>query len=306
MTRVLVTGSDGLVGTALRELIKNDCYFATRADGDLRIFQEVEKVFLKVKPDKVIHLAAVVGGLGGNLLHPGELFRDNSLININVLELSRIYKVEKLVSLMSTCVFPAEARFPLTIDQLHGGSPHESSFGYAYAKRMLEVQSAAYRKEFGCNFVTIIPTNIYGPADNWNLENGHVIPSLIHKFYLAKKASLDVSLWGTGSPYREFIFSKDVARLILWTLSNYNDTLPLILSPSDEISIKNLAEMVSEEIGFQGDILWESEKPDGQLRKPSSSAELQSLIPNLSFTPLQQGIKETVDWFVVNYPNLRL
>lgn len=306
MTRILVTGSDGLVGTALRELLTDDCYFATRADGDLRIFSQAEEVFLRVKPHKVIHLAAVVGGLGGNLSHPGELFRDNSLININVLELSRIYKVEKLVSLMSTCVFPAEAHFPLTIDQLHEGPPHESSFGYAYAKRMLQVQSAAYRKEFGCNFVTIIPTNIYGPADNWNLENGHVIPSLIHKFYLAKKASLNVSLWGTGSPFREFIFSKDVARLILWTLSNYNDSLPLILSPSDEISIKNLAEMVSEEIGFQGDIFWESEKPDGQLRKPSSSAELQSLIPNLSFTPLQQGIRETIDWFVANYPNLRL
>lgn len=306
MTKILVTGSDGLVGHALRELEPSDCYFATRADADLTNYDETLRLFTEVKPTHVVHLAAAVGGIGGNLIHSGEYFRSNILMNLNVLELSRIFEVEKVVSFMSTCVFPNESKYPLTVDQIHNGPPHQSNFGYAYAKRMLDVQSAAYRMEFGCNFVTLIPTNIYGPGDYWNLEEGHVIPSLIHKFFQAKQNSSDVKLWGSGSPLREFIYSKDVAKLALWALKNYDEPIPLILTPSEEISIKELAEMVAQQIGFKGNILWDSDKPDGQMRKPSSNEHLQSLEPNVAFTPLEEGLDETIQWFLANYPKLRL
>lgn len=198
---------------------------------------------------------------------------------------------------MSTCVFPVESNYPLTVDQLHDGPPHASNFGYAYAKRMLEVQSSAYRKEFGCNFITLIPTNIYGPGDYWNLEEGHVIPSLIHKFYIAKKTSTDVKLWGSGTPLREFIYSDDVAKLILWAMANYDEVDPLILTPSEEVSIKELSNIVSTLMGFQGEVIWDTDKPDGQLRKPSSNKHLLSFNPKVTFTPSEKDYKRQLNGF---------
>jgi GDP-L-fucose synthase len=171
---------------------------------------------------------------------------------------------------------------------------------------MLEVQSSAYRKEFGCNFITLIPTNIYGPGDYWNLEEGHVIPSLIHKFYNSKNTSAEVKLWGSGSPLREFIYSDDVAKLILWALANYDEVDPLILSPSEEVSIKELSEIVSTLVGFKGKIIWDIDKPDGQLRKPSSNKHLLSLNSEVTFTPLREGLQKTIEWFLLNYPKVRL
>jgi len=306
MARILVTGSGGLIGHALKDLNLQDCFFATRADADLTDYEETKKLFSRVRPDIVIHLAAAVGGIGGNLIHSGEYFRNNTMMNLNVLELSRQFNVAKVVSFMSTCVFPAEAKYPLTVDQLHIGPPHQSNFGYAYAKRMLEVQSAAYRKEFGCNFITLIPTNIYGPGDYWNLEEGHVIPSLIHKFYVARETSSDVYLWGSGNPLREFIYSYDLATIILWSVESYEEVAPLIISPSVEISIRDLANSIAREIKFTGKIDWDLDKPDGQLRKPSSNAELLKFNPGISFTPIEDGLKRTVEWFITNYPNVRL
>jgi GDP-L-fucose synthase len=305
MARILVTGSGGLIGYALKDLNLHDAFFATRADADLTDYEETKKLFSEVQPEIVIHLAAAVGGIGGNLIHSGEYFRNNAMMNLNVLELARQFNVTKLVSFMSTCVFPAEAKYPLTVDQLHAGPPHQSNFGYAYAKRMLEVQSSAYRKEFGCNFITLIPTNIYGPGDYWNLEEGHVIPSLIHKFFTAKKASTDVLLWGSGSPLREFIYSYDLAKIILWSMESYEESAPLIISPSVEISISDLANSIAREMKFTGGIFWDMEKPDGQLRKPSSSAELLKFNPDISFTSIEDGLNRTVNWFVSNYPNVR-
>lgn len=306
MSRILVTGSSGLIGYALKDMNLDDCFFATRTDADLTDYDQTKKLFSRVRPDIVIHLAAAVGGIGGNLIHSGEYFRNNTMMNLNVLEMSRQFKVEKVVSFMSTCVFPAEAKYPLTVDQLHIGPPHQSNFGYAYAKRMLEVQSSAYRKEFGCNFITLIPTNIYGPGDYWNLEEGHVIPSLIHKFFIARESSTNVRLWGSGEPLREFIYSYDVAKTILWSLKSYEEISPLIVSPSVEISIKDLANCIAREMQYTGEIIWDVNKPDGQLRKPSSNAELLRLNPDISFTPIEYGLKQTVAWFVSHYPNVRL
>ena len=306
MHKILVTGSGGLVGHALKRLNPADCFFATRDDADLTDFEATKRLFEKVQPTHVIHLAAAVGGIGGNSIHSGEYFKNNIMMNLNVLELAREFKVKKVISFMSTCVFPVESNYPLTVDQLHDGPPHASNFGYAYAKRMLEVQSSAYRKEFGCNFITLIPTNIYGPGDYWNLEEGHVIPSLIHKFYTAKKTSTDVKLWGSGSPLREFIFSDDLAKIILWSMESYEESVPLIISPSVEISIRDLAIAIAQEIEFTGEIIWDLDKPDGQLRKPSSNIEFLSLNPNISFTSIGEGLQQTIGWFISNYPNVRL
>lgn len=304
--RILVTGSDGMVGSALREVLGDDTFFATRADADLRDFEATDRLFKEVQPTHVIHLAAVVGGIGGNIMHSGDFFRSNILINTNVLECARQNDVQRLVSFMSTCIFPAEASYPLSVEDLHNGPPHPSNFGYAYAKRMLDVQTRAYRAQWNSDFVIAVPTNIYGPHDNWNLEEGHVAPALIHKCYLAKQNNEPLMVWGSGNPLREFIYSGDVAKLATWVLNDYQGTEPIILTSGIEMPIKELVHLVADAMDFTGEIIFQSDKPDGQFRKPSNAQPLLDQIGGFDFTPVDVGIKRTVDWFVANYPNVRL
>jgi len=303
---ILVTGSDGLVGSALREILaKEDAYMATRSSADLTDFDQTMELFSQVKPDRVIHLAALVGGIGGNLMHSGDYFRTNTLINLNVLEAARTVGVKKLGSFMSTCIFPNDAKYPLTVDQLHLGSPHPSNFGYAYAKRMLEVQSRAYREQWGLDYVVAIPTNIYGPNDNWSLTEGHVVPSLIHKVFLAREKDEPLVVWGTGNPLREFIYSADVAQLALWLITEYSSATPIIFTSGTETSIRELVSMVTEAMSYDGVVTFDDSKPDGQFRKPSDPAAVKELAPDFSFTPLDEGIRQTVDWFLKHYPKIR-
>jgi GDP-L-fucose synthase len=303
---ILVTGSDGLVGMALRDSLRDDAFFASRRDADLRNFDATLKLFKRVKPDRVIHLAALVGGIGGNTMKSGEYLRDNVLINMNVLECARLTQVERLVSLMSTCIFPNDGPYPLEPKNLHLGEPHPSNFGYAYAKRLLEVQSRAYRAQWEKDFLIAIPTNIFGPHDNFNLEEGHVVPALIHKIHLAKENQTSLSVWGSGSPKREFIYSRDVAQLLAWMLESYSGVEPLILSSGKETSIKDLVTDIVTITRYPGDVVFDLSKPDGQFRKPSKVDALQSLLPDYSFTSLHQGLVETIDWFQKNYPRVRL
>jgi GDP-L-fucose synthase len=169
---------------------------------------------------------------------------------------------------------------------------------------MLEVQSRAYREQYGCNFVTVIPCNIYGPNDNFNLDSGHVIPSLIHKCYLAKKNNTDFEIWGTGRAYREFIYSEDVANISQWVLENYDSPEPLIISPDEEISIATLAQEIAWRMGYEGSIYY-NQKMDGQLRKPSDNSKLKYLLPEYKYTPIQEGIQKSIDWFMENYEKAR-
>ena len=305
MKKILVTGGDGLVGNAIKLIHPKNTFYATREDADLTDFSEAKSLFKWVKPTEVIHLAAEVGGLGGNIMHSGEYFRNNVLINVNVLECARLAGVEKMISFMSTCVFPDKTDYPLNVKNIHNGPPHPSNFGYAYAKRMLDIQSSAYRKEWGCNYIVAIPTNIYGPYDNWSIKDGHVIPSLIHKIHIAKKENVPLVVWGTGKPLREFIFSKDIARLSLWALRKYNEETPIIFSTGDEISIKNLVLIIAKQMNFTGKISFDKTKPDGQFRKPSDTKKLQKYLPNLRLTPLEKGLKITIDWFTKNYLKIR-
>jgi GDP-L-fucose synthase len=305
MIDLLITGSDGLVGTALKILKPKNAIFLNREDVDLTDFCATSKIFEKIKPKRIIHLAAQVGGIGGNLNHSGEFFRNNILINTNVLESARLAKCEKLVSFMSTCVFPDKAEYPLNEKNLHNGPPHHSNFGYAYAKRMLDVQSMAYRKEWGCNYIVGIPTNIYGPNDNFSLTEGHVVPALIHRIYLANKEKKELEVWGTGSPLREFVYSEDIAKLALWALDNYDEENPIIFSSEKETSIKELVLLVADKMQFSGNIIFDESKPDGQFRKPSDGSKLKKYIPDFEWTNLNDGIEMTVDWFVEKYNTIR-
>jgi len=170
---------------------------------------------------------------------------------------------------------------------------------------MLDVQTEVYRDQYGVNFVSVIPTNIYGINDNFNIENGHVIPSLIHKCYLAKENNTDFVVWGSGKALREFIYSKDIGRLTNWALENYDENKPIILTTSDEISIKYLVNLIVEYVGFEGKVIFDKDKPEGQFRKPSDNSKLLSYIPDFEFTSIKDGLKETIKWFVENYENIR-
>jgi GDP-L-fucose synthase len=227
------------------------------------------------------------------------------MINTNVIEACRKFGIKRLVNFLSTCVFPASIEYPLTEAKIHLGPPHTSNDAYAYAKRMADVQIRAYREQYGLNYTSVIPTNIYGINDNFNLENGHVIPSLIHKCYLARENNTDLIIWGSGAPLREFIYSKDVAELTKWVLFNYNENEPIILSTSDEISIKDVVNLITTTMNFKGKIIWDIEKPDGQFRKPSDNNKIKSYLPNFKFTPIEYGLKETIEWFENNYNKIR-
>jgi len=295
----LVTGGRGLVGSSIDSEFK-----PTRYDVDLMNQDSIINYLVENEIDSIVHCAAKVGGIKANSEHLGEFYYENMMMNTNVLEAARIAGVKKVVSFLSTCVFPADASFPLTTDQIHQGEPHPSNYAYAYAKRMLEVHSRAYRDQYGCNFVTIVPCNIYGPHDNYNLDSGHVIPSLIHKCYLAKQNDTDFEVWGTGKPYREFVFSKDVGHITQWALENYDSSEPLIVSPDEEINLAVLIQEIAHRMEFKGNIVYNQEM-DGIFRKPSDNSKLKSLLPEYKFVPIELGLQKSIDWFIEKYEDAR-
>jgi GDP-L-fucose synthase len=300
--KILVTGGYGLVGSEFR----NPNFIPlSSSEADLRVRKDVDNVFNTIKFDSVIHCAGKVGGLGGNMNNKGQFFYDNIMINTNVIESARVNGIKKLVAFLSTCVFPSEVDYPLTEKKIHLGPPHFSNDAYAYAKRMADVQIRAYKEQYGLNYKSVIPTNIYGPNDNYDIVNGHVIPSLIHKCFLARENKTDFTIWGTGTPLREFIFSRDVAKLTEWVLDNYEENEPIILSTSEETSIKEVVGIITELMNFKGEVKWNNSKPDGQFRKPSDNSKIKTYLPNFQFTPLYDGLKETIEFFERNYNIIR-
>ena len=236
-----------------------------------------------------------------------EFFRENILINDNIMECCRIAKVEKLVSMLSTCIFPDKTTYPIDETMLHDGPPHPSNEGYAYAKRLIDTMNRAYAQEYGCNFTSIIPTNIYGPHDNFSIQNGHVIPGLIHKCYLAKTNNTDFTIWGSGTPLRQFIYSGDLAELTVWVMRDYHSPEPITLSVDEaaEVSIKDVALAVAKAMQFEGNVVFDTTKADGQFKKTASNVKLRALRPDYDFVTMQEGIKKSVDWFVKNYETCR-
>jgi len=299
--KILVTGGNGLVGS---EFIGDHYFKPSSKSYDLRKTEDANRLMLK-QFDGIIHCAAKVGGIGGNMNFKGEFFYDNIMMNTNVIEGARMSGVKNLVAFLSTCVFPDNVEYPLTESKIHLGPPHFSNDAYAYAKRMADIQIRSYKEQYGLNYKSVIPTNIYGPNDNYDVVNGHVIPSLIHKCYLARENNTDFEIWGTGKPLREFIFSRDVSKLTEWVLENYNESEPIILSTSEEISIKDVVGIIVEVMNFRGNVTWNTDKPNGQFRKPSNNLKIKSYLPDFKFTPLYEGLKETIEYFEKNYNIIR-
>ncbi len=302
MDKILITGGNGLVG---RSFNGSDFIKISTKDGDLKDRNIAKEIIQKHNPTGIIHCAAKVGGIMGNTNYPGDFYHDNIMMNTNVIEEARKNGIKKLIFFSSTCVFPDKVEYPLSPEKIHLGPPHSSNYAYAYTKRMGQVQIQAYREQYGVNYFTVIPCNIYGPGDNYDLQNGHVIPSLIHKMYLAKQNNSDFVVWGSGSPLREFIFSEDVAELTMMLYEKYDGVDPVILSTSEEISIKDVVLMIAEIFEFKGDVIFDSSKPDGQLRKPSDNSVIKEMFPDYKFTPIKEGLRKSIEWFIENYENVR-
>ena len=235
-----------------------------------------------------------------------EMLEINLIINYNVLKCSYLHDVKKVINCLSTCIFPDKTSYPIKEEMLHNGPPHDSNDAYAYAKRMLEVLCKAYQEQYNDNFICIIPTNIYGENDNYNLENGHVVPSLIHKCYLAKEKNEHFIVKGTGKPLRQFIYSKDLAELLMWTLEKYKEKENIILSVSekDEVSIEQVALSIAKSFDYEN-LQFDTHYSDGQYKKTADNTKLMKLIGKYEFTPFDKGIKKNVEWFINNYNQCR-
>jgi GDP-L-fucose synthase len=304
--KILITGGTGMVGSIFKQVItEHELILVGSSDYDLRSPFYAGKLLIDTEPDSIIHLAARVGGVSGNREFMADFFSDNILMNTNILSAANRLGIQKTVSLLSTCIYPDKVSYPLTEEQIHCGEPHSSNFGYAYAKRMLDVQSRTLRKQYNRNYVTVVPNNIYGPNDNFHLENSHVVPAMIRKIYEAKINKRPVSFWGSGDCLREFTFSEDIATILLWSLENYSGEHPLNIGNPGEYSIRYLAETLMKLMDYTGDVIWNTEKPEGQFRKPSSNEKFINLVGNYSYTPLEAGLRKTVNWFLKAYPDIR-
>jgi len=302
MKNILVTGGSGMVGSQF-----SGSQFLKIGSKDLNLLSqsEVQHFFKEHSIEGVIHCAARVGGIMGNMTKQADFFYENIFMNTVLMEEARKANVKKFVSFLSTCVFPDDAQYPLTVDVIHSGKPHNSNYGYAYAKRMADIQIKTYQEQYGLNYFSVIPSNIYGPNDFYNLEDGHVIPSLIHKMFLADRNKTDMIIWGSGKPLREFIFSEDVANLTSLLYENYTGKDPVILSSDEEVSIKDLVSIMAEIFNFKGNIKFDSSKPDGQFRKPSDNTKIKELYPDYRFTDIYNGLKQSIEWFIQNYESAR-
>jgi GDP-L-fucose synthase len=302
----VVTGGSGMVGSAFKRILPQAEY-----PNRLQLEDMTRNAYYKgsFTDKQVIHLAAKVGGVKANTEQVANFYMENANLNERLLYSAHRSGATKVVSLLSTCVYPDAPyiNYPLTEDQLHLGPPHHSNFGYAYAKRMVDVMSRAYRQQYGCNFITAIPNNLYGENDNFDLENSHVIPALIRKVWEAKiNKEPSVFCWGDGSPLREFTYSEDIARILLFLMENYDEPEPINIGNTDEYSIKEVVEMICDILGYDGELEWQTDQPSGQYRKPSSNQKLLDLgWKKEYYTPLKEGLKKTCDWFIISYPNIR-
>jgi GDP-L-fucose synthase len=306
---ILVTGGSGLVGNGIKTISidyinKYNYVFISSKDYNLLNMEETIAMFEKYKPTFVIHLAGYVGGLYRNINNKVDMLEKNLLLNFNVIKCSHDFKVKKMIACLSTCIFPDKVEYPINESMLHNGAPHFSNDAYAYAKRMIEIHCKAYRENYGDNFICVTPTNIYGPHDNFDIENGHVLPSLIHKCYLAKKNNEDFIIRGSGRPLRQFIFSEDLARLIMIILENHNeDNVILSVPETDEKSIEYIARIIAKIYNYEHRIKFDKSYSDGQFKKTVSIQKLKNLVNDFEFVSLNEGIEKTVAWFISQQKN---
>ncbi len=301
--QILLTGGAGFLGShiveqlAVRGVQKDQLDIPRSRDLDLRTWENCVKA-VKGK-DIVIHLAAKVGGIGFNQNYPGELFYDNAIMGIQLIEAARQEGVKKCVILGTVCAYPKFTPVPFSEDTLWNGYPEETNAPYGLAKKMLLVQSQAYRQQYGFNSIYLLPVNLYGPRDNFNPESSHVIPALIKKFVEAvreKKPSVDV--WGTGNASREFLYIEDAARAIVLATERYNKSEPVNLGGGKEITIRDLVTIIKEQTGFTGEIRWDTSKPDGQPRRCLVTSRAEQEFGFVAQVPFEEGLKRTVEWYI--------
>jgi len=253
------------------------------------------------RPDIVIHLAARVGGIGANRAHPAEFFYDNLMMSVQLFHECWRAGVEKFVAVGTVCAYPKFTPVPFTEENLWKGYPEETNAPYALAKKMLLVQSQAYRQQYGFNSIFLLPANLYGPGDNFDLESSHVIPALIRKCVEAKERGDDhITVWGTGKPTREFLYAEDAAEGILLATERYNESEPANLGSGMEISIKELVYLIARLTGFEGDVIWDTSKPDGQPRRCLDTTKAERLFGFRAKTPLEEGLQRTIQWYMEN------
>lgn len=308
MGKTLITGGSGLLGSNLD--IPNSLKPSSK-EVDLLNYGSLCNYIEGEGIDRIIHCAAIVGGVHANTKWVYEFFDKNLVMNLNILRACKEYNINNSIFVLSTCILPADGPFPLSESILHSGEPHFTNYGYAYAKRMLEVGARCLKDEYGISSTCVAPCNFYGPNDNHDLVGGHVIPSLIHKCYLAMQSGNDLEIWGTGAPEREFIYVGDLAKVIQ-TIHNdqrkdvckqYPQTM--IISPGKAYSIREVVDEIVNVMGYNGAIVFDSNKPDGILRKPTTNDLFTKNFPNFDWTDLRTGLKESVKYFVENYPNIR-
>ncbi len=304
--RVLVTGGAGFLGRQLVSRLekRGALVFAPRSrEFDLTRREDAERCLDATRPDVVIHAAAKVGGIGANRLHPGSFFRDNALMGIHLIEASRLLpegrRLKKFVCLGTICAYPKFTPVPFREEELWNGYPEETNAPYGIAKKALLVMLQGYRQEYGFGGIFLLPVNLYGPGDNFDLESSHVIPAMIRKFVEAKEAGRGtVTLWGDGSPTREFLYVEDAAEGILAAAERYDGEEPANLGSGEEISIRALADVVRGATGFPGEIVWDTSKPNGQPRRKLDVSRARDRFGWTASTSMKDGLRKTIDWYV--------
>jgi GDP-L-fucose synthase len=300
--RFVVTGGAGFLGRsvvkALHERGAEQVFIPRSADYDLRQHEAVLDLLNDTRPDFIIHLAAVVGGIGANRAHPAEFLYDNLMMGTQLLHEAWRIGIKKFVTIGTVCAYPKFTPVPFHEESLWDGYPEETNAPYGLAKKMLLVQGQAYRQQYNFNSIYLLPTNLYGPGDNFDLETSHVIPALIRKFMEAKdRGDQQVVAWGTGSPTREFLYVDDAAEGILLATERYEKSDPVNIGSGQEISIRHLTELVAELVGFEGEVIWDSSKPDGQPRRALDTSRAEQEFGFKASTTFRDGLARTIAWY---------
>jgi GDP-L-fucose synthase len=300
--RISVTGGGGFLGgrvvAALRERGCEHVNVVRKRDYDLVQGSDVERLYAEQRPEVVIHLAAVVGGIGANRENPGRYFYENLMMGVQLIEGARLNGVEKFVQIGTICAYPKFTPVPFKEDDLWEGYPEETNAPYGIAKKALLVQCQAYREQYGLNAVYLLPVNLYGPGDNFDPNTSHVIPALIKKFVDAVgRGQASVEVWGTGAATREFLYVDDAAEGIVLATERYDGPEPVNLGAGREISIRDLAELIARETGFRGEIVWDTSKPDGQPRRALDTTRAAELFGFRARTDFLEGLRRTIEWY---------
>jgi len=303
--RVVVTGGAGFLGRFIVERLKacadTQVFVPRSADYNLIEASDIKRLYSDTHPDLVIHLAAVVGGIGANQKNPGKFFYENLMMGVQLIEQARLQGVQKFVATGTVCAYPKFTPTPFREDDLWNGYPEETNAPYGLAKKMMLVQSESYRQQYGFNSIFLLPANLYGPGDNFDLESSHVIPALIRKCVEARESGASfVEVWGTGNASREFLYVEDCAEAIVRAAAIYNESAPVNIGTGNDIRISELAKLIMQVTRFNGEIRWQSDKPDGQPRRRLDVSRAFDKFQFQSEVSLEEGLRGTVDWYEVN------